>query len=313
VSARAPGVILRLHHCVSDGVGAVRLVQHLFGAMPEAAPHPAPAPGARPPSGTRSHTPRERLRTLVTGAARVTAVFRATVPRTVLLGRIGPHRGVALVEAPLPLLVTTARSVGASVNDALLAAIAGAVAAALRADGRPVAPVLPASVPVALPDRGSSGNAVGVMVAPLPTDIDDPLERLRLIAAATRAGKDEARAQGTFELTRSRWGSRAFAWMARRQRFIALFVTNVRGPAQRLDLAGAPLLSAWPVSPIQGNVRLGVAAMSYAGRLGVAVHVDADAIRADVVREALEAELVRIACAPSAGGRSPGDRQGQAR
>ncbi|MGA8044730.1 MAG: WS/DGAT domain-containing protein, partial [Dermatophilaceae bacterium] len=131
-------------------------------------------------------------------------------------------------------------------------------------------------------------------LAPLPTGVDDIGRRLGRIAAATSAAKDEARAQGTFELTRSRWGSRAFAWLARRQRFIALFVTNVRGPGRPMHLAGAPLLRAWPVAPIQGNVRFGVAAMSYDGRLGVAVHVDADALRVEVAGRALEAELRRI-------------------
>ena len=125
--------------------------------------------------------------------------------------------------------------------------------------------------------------------------MDDIRQRVSRIAAVTRTAKDEARAQGTFELTRSRWGSRAFAWLARRQRFVALFVTNVRGPARRMHVAGAPLLRAWPVAPIQGNVRFGVAAMSYDGRLGVAVHVDADALRADIAGAALEDELRRIA------------------
>lgn len=293
-TAGGPGVILRLHHCVSDGVGAVSLVQHLFGldTRPGAGPPAAPAAAkvhSRPAPGRRG-----RLRTLATGAARVTAVFRATVPRTVLLGPIGRRRGVALVDVPVEPLAAAAKAHGATVNDVLLAAVAASVEAALRADGEPVPEVLPASVPVALPDRGSSGNAVGVMLAPLPTGVDDIGRRLAGIAVATRAAKDEARAQGTFELTRSRWGSRAFAWLARRQRFVALFVTNVRGPAGRMHLAGAPLLRAWPVAPIQGNVRFGVAAMSYDGRLGVAVHVDADALRADVAGRALEAELRRI-------------------
>ncbi|KAB7743954.1 DUF1298 domain-containing protein [Nostocoides sp. F2B08] len=302
-TATGPGVVLRLHHCVSDGVGAVSLVGHLFGAdaQPEersrAAPSAqSPRPGSHSPRPTRPRTRgRDRLRTLAASVARTTAVFRATVPRTVLLGPIGGHRGVALVDVPVEPLAAAARAQGATVNDVLLAAVAGSVEATLRADGHPVPDVLPASVPVALAERGSSGNAVGVMLAPLPSGVDDIGRRIRLIGAVTRTAKDAARAQGTFELTRSRLGSRAFAWLARRQRFIALFVTNVRGPAQRMHLAGAPLLRAWPVAPIQGNVRFGVAAMSYDGRLGVAVHVDADALKAEVAGRALEAELRRVA------------------
>lgn len=133
------------------------------------------------------------------------------------------------------------------------------------------------------------------MLVPLQTGDLDGGVRLARIAAATRAAKSEARAQGTYELTRTRWGSRLFAWLARRQRFIALFVTNVHGPDSPMLIGGAPLERAWPVAPIQGNVRLGVAAMSYAGRFGVAVHVDAGALRAGVAGRAIGDELARMA------------------
>lgn len=202
---------------------------------------------------------------------------------------------MAFAEVELGTLARAAKAVSATVNDALLAATTVAAEAALRADGQPVPPVLPASVPVALADRGTSGNAVGVMLVPLRTGESDPSVRLARIAAATRSAKSEARAQGTYELTRTRWGSRLFAWLARRQRFIALFITNVHGPDRPILVGGAPLEHAWPVAPIQGNVRFGVAAMSYAGRFGVAVHVDAGALRADVAGRALGDELARIA------------------
>ena len=286
-SPGGPGVILRVHHAVADGVTGVRLVQRLFenAPAPQRAPsRPVPAPATR-----------SRWRTLVTSVSRVVAVFRATVPRTVLLGPIGAVRGVAFAEVELGTLARAAKAVSATVNDALLAATTVAAEAALRADGQPVPPVLPASVPVALADRGTSGNAVGVMLVPLRTGESDPSVRLARIAAATRSAKSEARAQGTYEFTRTQWGSRLFAWLARRQRFIALFVTNVHGPDRPILIGGAPLEHVWPVAPIQGNVRFGVAAMSYAGRFGVAVHVDAGALRAGVAGRALGDELARIA------------------
>ncbi|MGA8047169.1 MAG: wax ester/triacylglycerol synthase domain-containing protein, partial [Dermatophilaceae bacterium] len=126
-----PGVILRLHHCVSDGVGAVSLVQHLFDLGPGTGPREAPARELRRPAPAR----RGRLRTLATGAARVTSAFRATVPRTVLLGPIGLHRGVALVDVPVGPLAAAAKAHSATVNDVLLAAVAASVEATLRADG----------------------------------------------------------------------------------------------------------------------------------------------------------------------------------
>lgn len=197
--------------------------------------------------------------------ARLSAMVRGSVRPTVLLGPIGSSRGVGFAEIDLAPLAEAANRAGGTVNDALLAAVAAATAAGLRARGQPVPPVLPASVPVSLPERAGSGNAVGVMMVELPTGEPDTTECLARIAQSTRAAKNEARASGTFELTRTQWWSRVFAWLARRQRFVVMFVTNVRGPATVLAIGGAPLLHAWPVTPIQGNVRLGVSALSYRG------------------------------------------------
>lgn len=286
-SPAAPGMILRIHHAVADGVAGVRVVQRLFDSGPAPEDPESLRASATPPA-------RGRCRAFVTGAMRVLAMFRAAVPSTVLLGTIGARRGVAFVDVDLGALAAAARTAGATINDALLAASVAAAEAALQAAGHPVPAVVPASVPVALPHRGSSGNAVGVMVVPLPTGQTATGERLARIAAATRSAKAEARAQGTYELTRTRWGSRLFAWLARRQRFIAVFVTNVRGPEERLTVAGAPLEHAWPITPLQGNVRFGISAMSYAGRFSVTVHLDAGVLDARVAGRALGEQLAHI-------------------
>ena len=288
-TAAGTGIILRIHHAVADGVAGVRLAQQLFDAEDVQLPTAAPARPAR-----QDQAPTRRWRRFVSGGSRLAAMFRAQVGPTALLGEISDHRGIAFGDVGLDGVAGGARSAGGTVNDALLAAVAAATAAALRAVGEQVPAELPVSVPVALPDRGSSGNAVGVMMVQLPLDEPDVAARIERIARSTGAAKAEARAQGTYELTRSAWGTRVFAFLAKRQRFVALFVTNVRGPAHRLSLAGAPLERAWPLTPIQGNVRLGVSAMSYAGRLECVVHVDAAALDARVVGLALQDQLSRI-------------------
>lgn len=193
-----PGIIVRVHHAVTDGLAAVALVQHLFGSGPTTAP-PVPHADAPPATSQPAH-----WRRVLRAAMRITAVLRPTVPRTVLLGPIGPRRGLVFAEVDLAALKSAARSADATVNDALLAAVTAGVVAALRAAGEPVPVVLPASVPVALPHPSGSGNAVGVMLVPLPTGEPDVAVRLDLIAAATKSAKYEARAQGTYELTRTR-------------------------------------------------------------------------------------------------------------
>ncbi|MGD8201012.1 WS/DGAT domain-containing protein [Ornithinimicrobium sp. W1679] len=291
----APGLVLRVHHAVADGAVGVQMLGALLdpGRPVHAAQAPPVHASQAPPVPAVPTRRRIRLRPDVwlTGLRRVTAVVRATVPATVLLGPIGPHRGVAFAEVDLAPLARAARGAGATVNDALLAAVCVATEHALAVAGQPVPPVLPASVPVVLPDHRGSGNAVGVMLVDLPTGEQDRCRRLAAVAARTSAAKADARAQGTFELTRTRWGARLFARLARRQHFVALFVTNVRGPQEELSLGGAPLVRAWPVTPLQGNVRLGVSALSYAGRLGCTVHVDGDVLRADVLARTLQEQL----------------------
>lgn len=297
VAGDAPRVILRLHHCVADGTDGVRLVQRLLGA-----------PGQTPPANNGPTPARPAHRRAGLGLIRMAAMLGARIGPTPLLGRISQQRSVAFAEVELAKLVDGAHRCGGTVNDGLLAAVTQGVTAALTDQGARIPSDLRVSVPVALPDRGNSGNATGVMVVDLPTSLTDPAELVASIAAQTRAAKQAARAQGTYELTRSRWGTWLFARLARHQRFVSLFVTNVRGPAEALSIGGAELSLLWPVTPIQGNVRVGVAAMSYAGRLSCAVHVDATAVSATVLGEALQRGLDRVselAQIPTPGPQSP--------
>ncbi|GAA2034504.1 wax ester/triacylglycerol synthase family O-acyltransferase [Agromyces tropicus] len=287
------GMVLRIHHALADGVAAVRLVERVLAAADDdgAGRQPDPVGGSGP--ARRSFA--SMAASVASGIGRTSGMLRRPVAPTVLLGRIGAWRGVAFAEAPIGGLAAGAATVGASLNDALLAAVAAATETALRARGEAVPDVLPASVPVALPARGRSGNAVGVMLVQLPTGEPDAGRRLERIAALTRDAKDDARRRGTFELTRTRLGARVFLRLARRQRLVVMFVTNVRGPTRPLALAGARLERAWPVSAIQGDVRLGVAALSYDGMLHCSVHCDAEAVDAHLLAGALRSEFARIA------------------
>ncbi|MGW2093627.1 wax ester/triacylglycerol synthase domain-containing protein [Promicromonospora sukumoe] len=312
------GIVLRVHHAMADGIAAVRFVEALMDPLTTG---PAPAhPSAPPPDDgeTRPGHPaprglRSRVRAVASGFERTTAVLRRAVPPTALLGRVGRRRGVAFADVGLDGLAAGAEAAGATVNDALLVAAAASARSALLARGEEPPDVLPASVPVALPHRGRSGNAVGVMLVPMPADgagdagsadgargadgaeDADLAGRLRRVAALTRAAKDEARSRGTYELTRTRIGTWLFTRLARRQRLVVMFVTNVHGPRRPLALAGARVERIWPVAALGGNVRLGFAAISYDGVLRCAVHCDADALDAAVVARTLGEELTRIA------------------
>jgi len=308
VASGRTGVVFRVHHAMADGAAAVRLAQALMDPVPApvtdvarradgTAPSTAEQSSAEQSSAERPRGARAggRLRTLTSGFERSVAIFRPAVPRIALLGDVGPRRAVVFVDVGLDALAAGARTAGATVNDALLVAVAAGARSALLARGERPPPNLPASVPVELGDRGRSGNAVGVMLVPVPTDRTDIALRLRRVAALTRAGKDDARSRGTHELTRTRLGTRLFMRLVRHQRLITMFVTNVHGPRRPLALAGAPLERIWPVAALGGNVRLGVAAISYDGALRCTVHCDADVLAAEVIARTLGEELAGVA------------------
>ncbi|MCR2800592.1 wax ester/triacylglycerol synthase family O-acyltransferase [Microbacterium sp. zg-Y818] len=284
------GFILRIHHVLADGMTAVDIVRRLLAPADDSpAQSPAdgagaPLPGAAP-TGPRSRTAAFRRFAATLGAHRM--------PDTVLLGPLGRRRAVAFADADLSALRSHAAARGATVNDALLSVIAAGYHAALVASGEPVPAELAVSVPVALDRHGQASNQVGLMVVPLPLTITDPDKRLTAVATITAREKPAARRQGTLEMMRGPLGARIMVQLAKRQHLVAGFVTNVRGPSGALRLAGAPVTALWPVAVIAGNVRLGVAAVSYAGRLWCGIHFDAEHVAGDVFADAMREALAR--------------------
>jgi diacylglycerol O-acyltransferase len=298
--------ILRIHHAIADGTSAVALVHELFD--PEEAVTPvadasreSPGHAKPPPSGRRG---RRMLRRVRFGIQRMLTTIggRGVSSPTMLLGERSQDRGVAFVDADLGALERRAHSVGATVNDALLATVAAGFEAALRSAHEPVPATLPISSPVALRRHGRASNQVGVMLVRLPLAGAEPDDRLRVISAQTTIEKARARDQGTLELMRGPLGARMMNRIAHRQHVVAGFVTNVPGPAAPLRLAGAPITAIWPVAVLAANVRLGVAAVSYAGRLHCTVHFDARRVPGTEFAAAMQDELARL-CRP--GGPTP--------
>jgi len=171
----------------------------------------------------------------------------------------------------------TGHTLGVTVNDLLLAAVAGGLRDLLRSRGDDVDSLrLRTSVPAATGDGGQAG---GILLVDLPVAEHDPLRRLALVNRTTVAAKGRLYA-GAPDITDvlhlpvplARLG---MAWM---RRFggtrVSLFVTDVPGPPAPLWLAGARLLEAVPVAPLVQHVGLGVAALSYAGDFAVSVHAD---------------------------------------
>jgi WS/DGAT/MGAT family acyltransferase len=310
------GVVLRLHHALADGATAIRLVQAMFDQPPlsPADQHAsAPAPSGRAlaadawrvrMAGARRLLRRPPVRRLAISAgafgSQLAALVHPTepVPQTSLTRPIGHGRRLALLRVPLEPVHAVAHAHTASINDAVLAAVAGGLRAVLASRGEPADVTLRASVPVSLraaqPGPGGLGNRVGVLLVPLPLRERDALRRMELIAGATRQEKVKARQAGPLAVMTTTLGIRLALPLLRRQRLVSVFVTNVPGPTTPLRLAGAKLLRAYPAAPIAGNVTLGVGVLSYAGDLGMGLTADADAwpdlpVFVDALRESFDA------------------------
>jgi len=261
----------------------------------------AAAPGEllRALRGALRHPRRAAERALgaLGGLGALTLAGLAPAPPSPFNVRIGPHRRFAWVHAELrtfkairdrlgEAVATRGRS-HATVNDVVLTAVAGALGRYLRHHGHLTGElVLKALVPVSVrvdAERGALGNRVAAMWAPLPVGVRDPVARLAQISAAMSEIKESGQAVGAQVLTAlsgfapPTMIAQAMRLQAR-QRFFNLVVTNVPGPQVPLYLAGHRMLAIYPLVPLAENTALGVAIISYDGRIDFGLVGDYDAL-----------------------------------
>jgi diacylglycerol O-acyltransferase / wax synthase len=211
-------------------------------------------------------------------------------PRTSFNGRISPHRRFAFGQLPLDTVKQVKNAHGCTINDVVVTVCAGAVRRWLiEHDELPREPLV-AQIPISVrteEERGSYGNRVSLMSAPLFTNEADPLERLMQTHVALRGLKERHKAlpaqlmqDATQSIPPAVFGlaSRATASLAsRRVRPLwNLVISNVPGPQVPLFSAGARLDANYPVSVITDGMGLNITVMSYCGHLDVGIVADRD-------------------------------------
>jgi diacylglycerol O-acyltransferase len=222
-------IVLKIHHCATDGVGAARILGAIFDLGPEGRTAAEleharetlktelkPEPGL---IDVTLHTatglatwPFKTLKILPTAVRSVVRMvghqagsedtsggalpFQA--PRAPFNGRITPGRVVAYADIRLADVKTIKKAVGGTFNDAVIAIVGGALRHYLSARGDLPDSSLIAVVPVSVrgSDDGSSGNAVSAMFTSLATDVADPKERLAAVRQANLVGKGVHAAMG---------------------------------------------------------------------------------------------------------------------
>ncbi len=307
-------MLAKTHHALVDGISGVDILTVLFDTAAEPVtppdlgspwlPRPMPT-GAQllgealleratvPAEAARSfralfRAPRAVAREAVETAAGLGAMAWAGLspaPTTPYNRPIGPHRRFTWVRANLADVKAIKNELGGTVNDVVLTAVAGALGRHLRRRGTPTDGLeLKAMVPVsvrATDEAGQLGNQVAAMMAPLPVWCRDPVARQEIVRRAMEHLKDGGQAVGAQALTElSGFAPPTImgqaARLMSRQRFFNLVITNVPGPQIPLYMQGRRALDPFPLVPLAKNQGLGIAIMSYDGRMNFGLVGDYD-------------------------------------
>lgn len=313
-------MIARIHHCIGDGIALVGVMLSLTDSSPDAAPDRIPRRAKHRADEEHAAGALEHLVEPVAGAlksvlrlsggavekylevlrdpgqvidyariaARVTEDVAALATMdddspTRFKGHPGRRKRVAWSE-PLPLdeIKAVGRALGCSVNDVLLASVAGALGAYLAACGDATHGVeVRAMVPVNLRRGGSGrrlGNRFGLVPLVLPVGIANPFERVYAVRARMEALKGSYVAPISLALLE------VVGLLPRpvQQEVLDLLadkatavMTNVPGPQQPLYLAGRRVEEIMFWVPQSGNIGMGVSILSYNGGVQFGLITDA--------------------------------------
>jgi len=326
-------LLSKTHHALVDGVAGIDLATVLFDLTPVPAPVPHGEGPWRPrptPSGLDMATrgvrgllalpfdagaravraatrPGEALhgtREALEGLGEVVWAGMNPAPETPLNVGIGPHRRLVWVRHELGDFKRVKDAFGGTVNDVVLAVVAGALQKWLRSRGvRTEGLELRALVPVSIrggDQRDQLGNRIAAMRAPLPVYVEDPVARLQVVRQAMDGLKDSKQALGAEVLA----GMQAlapptiFAQASRLNfstRLFNLLVTNVPGPQLPLYVLGRRLQDLFPVAFLPKQHALAIAIMSYDGGMDFGLLGDYDAMPdLEHVGELLGASLAEL-------------------
>ena len=316
-------LIVKVHHCIVDGIAGIGMLAALLDPTPVEAPHMIPSWQPRPHPSRRDLMRDEVTRRLQGTAAMGRSVARslanplssadqlssalgslwslarkgfAPAQATCFNEPIGPHRRVAWLAIDLDRVKRLKQQLGGTVNDIVLTAISGALGTSLRRQGDSsgngaLRVVVPVSVRSA-EEIGAPGNRVSLWLVPLPVAERDPRRRLARIRQSTdELKRGQAAAGGTIITEAANWAGGAVVEAGARllngARLYNLIVTNVPGPDIPLYLLGAHVRAVYPHLPLFENQGLGIALLSYCGQLHVGITADWDhgALLYDVAAE----------------------------
>ncbi|UMB70357.1 WS/DGAT/MGAT family O-acyltransferase [Mycobacterium paraterrae] len=205
-------------------------------------------------------------------------------PPTFLNHVVSPQRRFATVALRLDDAKATAKALGITFNDLVLATAAGGLRQLLlRYDGKADRPII-ASVPTAT-DKSDrvTGNEISGLSISLPVHVADPVERAQLVALATKIAKEDHEILGPrlygqlMGYLPTAIAPAAFRWLGRRDapnKVMNVAVSSVPGPRERGHFAGAPVSEIYSTGVLSPGAPVNITVWSYVDQLGVAVLTD---------------------------------------
>lgn len=283
-------LVVKVHHCMVDGVAGVQLLEALLQIMPNAQER-------EPKDWSPRHLPRRidlmrsevkhrvdglrelshympRVRENFQGLRRLLTSGMKPAPKTIFTERdVSPYRRFDWISLRLDEVKSIKNALGGTINDVVVATTTGAVRKFLVRRGEDVDSIegFRTMLPVNTRKMGGIGvgNHVAMLLADLPISEPDPHKRLQKVVEITTRLKKESNQTGGAELiediadrTTKRIVSELYR-AAMQLRTYNLVITNVPGPPVPLYLLGAQMEAIYPMVPLMQHQNLGIALFSY--------------------------------------------------
>ena len=310
-------LIIKIHHCMVDGISGVDLLKILFDISPKSPSLPPKPEIVKDKKPSKEQLFESLIGGIQEGINRLTDMqsglmqLSSTLVNPQLVEAL-PHLGGVLpaVLSPAPMLpfngkcsgerrlawsefsfkdARTIRTVlGGSVNDVVLTVLSEAVARYTKFHEQPITDkIVRFMVPVSLRQKeqqGALGNLISILPVEIPLDIADLPRRFQYVNRKTAVMKSAHLAEGLLTV------ASLFAILPASVQFgigaiadlpfppFNMVATNVPGPQVALYLAGKKMLAQYPYVPIGYGLGLGCAILSYNQTLYFGLSSDAQAM-----------------------------------
>jgi diacylglycerol O-acyltransferase len=271
-------------------LGVARYPLRLLGSVPRALPNVGEVPSLAAIPGFRAAGEvAAGIQCVLGRRGRIIGQRDLVPPRTSFNGRVSAHRRFAFGRLSLDEVKQVKNTYGVTVNDVVVSICAGAVRRWLleheELPDRPLVAQIPVSVRTER-QRGTYGNRILLMTAPLYVGEPDPIRRLELTHNALVVMKERHRALPAELLqdanqfippavfSRAARLSFSLSSSGRGRPAWNLVISNVPGPQFPLYMAGARLEANYPISVITDGMGLNITCMSYCGHIDFGLVAD---------------------------------------